>query len=119
MDKVEAWWSQTKEDIAEELSVDPKTGLYNEQVKQREPLRVQKEPKDINRLQILFRSLKEPMIVLLLSISGLSFLFNKRVEAFVMLFVVIAYIAVEFLNKYRTDKAVERLKKELNLLVVF
>ena len=111
MKKIEAWWSMSKEGVVKRLSVNPQSGLSQEQVEQRIPATIQKEHEDVDILQILFRSLKEPMIVLLLSISGISFLFNQRIEAFVMLFVVVAYILVEFLNKYRTDKTMERLTK--------
>ena len=61
--------------------------------------------------ELIFESVREPMMVLLLSIAALSLLFGKPVEAIVMVFVVFAYILVEFFNKWRTDRTMARLKE--------
>ncbi len=50
------------------------------------------------------------MMVLLLSIALLSFLFGKFLDAIVMLFVVVAYVLVEFINKFRSDRTMARLR---------
>jgi Ca2+-transporting ATPase len=49
-------------------------------------------------------------MIVLLAIGGLSLLFGKTVEAVVMVFVVVAYIAVEFINKYRSDRTMTQLR---------
>lgn len=61
--------------------------------------------------QLLIEGLKEPMIILLLSIAALSFVFGKISEAVVMVFIVGIYIIIEFVNKFRTDRIMARLKK--------
>jgi len=48
------------------------------------------------------------MMVLLLSIAALSVVFGETIEAAVMIFVVAAYISVEFVNKLRTDRTMTR-----------
>jgi Ca2+-transporting ATPase len=56
-------------------------------------------------------SFKEPMMLVLLSIAGISLAFGKLTEAVVMAFVVAAYIAVEFVNKFRSDRIMTRLRQ--------
>ena len=50
-------------------------------------------------------------MVLLLAIAVLSLFFGKPLEALVMVFVVFAYILVEFFNKWRTDRTMARLRR--------
>jgi Ca2+-transporting ATPase len=50
-------------------------------------------------------------MIVLLSIAALSLAFGKPVEAVVMMFVVAAYIAVEFVNKFRSDRIMTRLRE--------
>jgi P-type Ca2+ transporter type 2C len=59
---------------------------------------------------LIVESLKNPMIGLLLSIAALALIFGKLTEALVMIFVVIAYIVVEFINKFRAARIMARLK---------
>jgi len=54
-------------------------------------------------------------MIVLLAIGGLSLVFGKMAEAVVMVFVVAAYIAVEFVNKYRTDRTMTQLRKLTSL----
>lgn len=61
-------------------------------------------------MSLIFESVKEPMMLLLLAIALLSLLFGKSIEAMVMVFVVAAYISVEFINKYRSDRTMARLR---------
>lgn len=49
-------------------------------------------------------------MLLLLAIALLSLLFGKSIEAMVMVFVVAAYISVEFINKYRSDRIMAHLR---------
>jgi len=51
------------------------------------------------------------MMVLLLSIATISFVFRELVEGVVMVFVVAAYISVEFLNKFRADRTMAKLRE--------
>lgn len=59
---------------------------------------------------LIVEGIKEPMMLLLLSIALLSLLFGEIIEAVAMVFVVLAYISVEFINKYRTDRIMSHLK---------
>ncbi|MFA5074801.1 MAG: cation-transporting P-type ATPase [Candidatus Babeliales bacterium] len=69
---------------------------------------IPEKPKTI--LSLIFESIQEPMIILLLSIAVIAILFNKLALAFTMIFVVFAYIAVEAINKFRTDRTMTKLK---------
>ena len=59
---------------------------------------------------LILDSVRQPMIILLLAIAGLSLIFGKYLEATVMAVVVLAYVLVEFGNKLRTDRAMSKLK---------
>jgi Ca2+-transporting ATPase len=61
--------------------------------------------------ELILDGVKEPMMIVLLSIAALSLAFGKPVEAFVMVFVVAAYVAVEFVNKFRSDRIMTRLRE--------
>ena len=61
-------------------------------------------------MSLIFESIKEPMMILLLSIALLSGLFGKAIEAVVMIFVVAAYVSVEFINKFRSDRTMAGLR---------
>ncbi|MCF7799803.1 cation-transporting P-type ATPase [Candidatus Babeliales bacterium] len=66
------------------------------------------KPKKI--FSLIFESIQEPMIILLLSIAAVAILFSKFILAFTMIFVVFAYIAVESINKFRTNRTMVKLK---------
>lgn len=107
-------WSLSSKDLARALAVDPALGLSKEQVE------TNRHDFGSNRLEetkltpiwhLILEGFKEPMMVLLLTIAALSLLFGKEVEAAVMLFVVMAYVFVEFVNKYRSDRILTRLRE--------
>ncbi len=60
---------------------------------------------------LLIEGIKQPMMVLLLSIAAISLAFGKLVEAIMMMFVVAAYISVEFINNRRSDRTMTRLRE--------
>ena len=62
-------------------------------------------------LELILDSVKEPMMLLLLGIALLSIFFGRIPKAIFMTFVVAAYIAVEFINKFRTDKTMSKLRE--------
>jgi P-type Ca2+ transporter type 2C len=108
------WWSAPKENLIQNLNVDPVNGLSEEQVKQNRfkfGSNTLEEIKPASIKELIFEGVKEPMMVLLLTIAGLSLIFGKPVEAVVMIFVVTAYIFVEFINKFRSDRTMSRLRE--------
>ena len=108
------WWSALLEDLIGALKVDTTKGLSSHEVDQRRSFfgsNTLEEIKPTSVMGLIYESVKEPMIVLLLSIAALSLLFGKMVEAVVMAFVVAAYVSVEFINKFRSDRTMARLRE--------
>ena len=108
------WWSDPAIAILRSLQVDPDRGLSDEQVRSHRAsfgANTLEEVRPAGIWALIIDGVKEPMMIVLLSIAALSFVFGKPVEAFVMIFVVVAYIAVEFINKYRSDRIMTRLRE--------
>lgn len=109
-----SWWSIPREALIRELDVNAQSGLGPDRVKDNrnrfgtnciQPV----EQAGIGTL--ILEGIKQPMMMLLLAVAGLSLLFGKTIEATVMLFVVVAYVGVEFINKYRNDRTMTRLRQ--------
>jgi Ca2+-transporting ATPase len=108
------WWTLPKEKISEILKVDFKNGLPLERVEEQRAAfgtNIMEELKPTSISMLLLEGVKQPMMILLLSIAAISFVFRELVEAVVMLFVVAAYISVEFINKFRSDRTMARLRE--------
>lgn len=107
------WWSRSLSSIISMLAVNINGGLDTKQVKF---YRDQYGPNSITSiaptsiLDLLIEGIKEPMMILLLSIAGLSLFFGQLKEAIAMIFVVASYIAIECINKYRADSTMAQLK---------
>ena len=86
--------------------MDPEKGLSREQVQRNRfffGANVVAELRPARTAMLVLEGVRQPMMVLLLSIAVLSLVFGRLVEASVMLLVVTAYVCVEFLNKRRAD----------------
>lgn len=108
------WWTLSQQQIQKSLAVDYESGLSAEQVRRHQASygrNVIIELKPTSVIALLLEGIEEPMMVLLLSVAGLSVIFGEIVEAAVMIFVVIAYVSVEFANKLRTDRTMARLRE--------
>ncbi len=108
------WWALPKQKILETLNVDPKNGLSIEQVQDHRVIfgiNVLKELKPTSIWRLVLEGIRQPMMVLLLSIAAISFIFRELVEGVVMIFVVAAYISIEFINKFRSDRTMARLRE--------
>jgi Ca2+-transporting ATPase len=108
------WWSLSKDRILEILHVDPENGLPIREVQKRRAIlgtNALRELKPKSSVALILEGIKEPMMVLLLSIAAISFIFGEPVQAVFMLFVVAAYISVEFINKRRSDHTMTRLRE--------
>ena len=108
------WWTIPQSSILTMFSSDATNGLSSETVeKSRDTFGANTidEVKPTGALELILDGVREPMMIVLLSIGALSFVFGKAGEAVVMVFVVAAYIAVEFVNKYRTDRTMTRLRQ--------
>jgi Ca2+-transporting ATPase len=108
------WWALPKEKILKVLKVDPENGLVIERVKEYRTafgVNTMEELKPTSTWTLFLESVKQPMMILLLSIAAISLAFGELIEAVVMLFVVAAYVSVEFINKHRSDRTIARLRE--------
>lgn len=109
-----SWWSVPKEELVNALHVNVQTGLARTQIddyRSRFGSNTVEEIRPTSTGRLVLEGIRQPMMILLLSIAGISLLFGKLVEAVVMLFVVVAYVAVEFINKFRSDRTMARLRE--------
>lgn len=109
-----AWWSIEQEKLTRLLNVLPKKGLSDSQVidyrtKFGSNIFVESKQKTL-LLTLLIEGIQEPMMLLLLNVAILSLIFGRIIESFAMVFVVLAYISVELINKHRSDRIMTQLK---------
>ncbi len=107
------WWAGSISKLANFYSTDMKNGLSEKQIQQnaeRFGKNTIAEIKPASTFSLLIEGIRSPMMLLLLSIAFISLLFSKFLEAGVMVFVVLAYISIELINKERTDRILKQLK---------
>jgi Ca2+-transporting ATPase len=106
-------WASSILNLADFYGTNIKAGLSGTQI-QKNAERFGKntfaELKPTSIFSLLIEGIKSPMMLLLLSIAVLSLIFSKFLEAAVMVFVVLAYIFIELINKARTDHTLKQLK---------
>lgn len=110
----EAWWSRPAEESLQVLDVDPGRGLSQSQVEQNRQKFGSNQLEDAGPTSLwtlLWESIKTPMMVLLLTIAGISLALGQLREAVVMVFVVAMYVGVHLLNKARSDRTMARLRE--------
>jgi P-type Ca2+ transporter type 2C len=84
------WWCSSSEDLMRTLKVDPNYGLSLNALEQNRLTfgsNTLEEIKPSNVMRLIFESIKEPMIILLLSIALLSGLFGKTIGRDIEIFV--------------------------------
>jgi len=113
MADVSEWWTGSISNLADFYDTDIKAGLSETQVQknaERFGRNTFAELKPASIFSLIIEGLKSPMMLLLFSIAALSLIFSKYLEAAVMVFVVLAYISIELINKARTDRILKQLK---------
>ena len=111
---ISSWWSVPKEELIDTLNVNVQSGLARVQIednRKRFGSNTVEEIKPTSIGRLIIEGIRQPMMILLLSIAGISLLFGRLVEALVMIFVVVAYVAVEFIKKFRSDRTMTRLRE--------
>ncbi len=107
------WYSETPEATLEELKTTER-GLTTQEAKQRleayGPNSLKKE-KGTSALKILLGQFTDILMVILLIATGLSIVVGEVTDAIIILIIVIASAALGFSQEYRSEKAVEALKK--------
>ncbi len=108
------WWTLPREKLLEILKTDQSKGLAKDRILEQRSIHgsnILQELKPTGVSTLLIEGIKQPMMILLISIAIVSLAFGELLEASVMIFVVAAYISVEFINKLRTDRTMARLRE--------
>ena len=107
------WHGKTAEQALSELNVTIK-GLTNQQAQERlaqyGPNELKKE-KGKSPLKLLLGQFTDILMIILLIATGLSIVVGEATDAIIILAIVIASAALGFTQEYRSEKAVEALKK--------
>ena len=82
--KLSSWWSQSLDELVKILNLDVPKGLSMEQAEEHKVTygaNILTEIKPTSIGELILDGVKEPMMIVLLSIGGISLLFGKPVEA--------------------------------------
>ncbi|MCJ7713988.1 HAD-IC family P-type ATPase, partial [Candidatus Bathyarchaeota archaeon] len=108
-----AWHSKKSEQVLEELKVGPE-GLDDQEVKRR----LEKygyneltEKKKITPLKIFLDQFKDVFVIMLLVATAISLLIGETIDAATIATIVILNSVVGFIQEYRSEKAIEAMKK--------
>ena len=108
-----AWHSKKPEEVLSELRADP-NGLSREEAERRLKefgYNELKEKKKVTPLQIFLRQFKDIFVIMLLIATAISFLIGETVDALTIAVIVILNSIVGFVQEYRSEKAMEAMKK--------
>ena len=108
-----AWHNKKPEEVLNELKVDQK-GLSSEEAKRRLTefgYNELKEKKRVTPLQIFLRQFKDIFVIMLLVATAISFAIGETIDGAVIAIIVILNSVVGFITEYRSEKAMEAMKK--------
>jgi len=109
----DAWHSKKTELVLSELKVDQK-GLGQEEAKRRLEefgYNELKAKKGVTPLQIFLNQFKDIFVIMLLVATVISFLIGETIDAITIAVIVILNSVVGFVQEYRSEKAMEAMKK--------
>ncbi len=109
----DAWHSKKPEQVLSELKVDQQ-GLSSEEAKRRLDefgYNELKEKKGVTPLQIFLRQFKDVFVLMLIAATVISFLIGETIDAVTIAVIVILNSVVGFVQEYRSEKAMEAMKK--------
>ena len=108
-----SWHSKTAEEALSDLNVTD-TGLSTQEAQKRlrvnGPNELRKEKRS-SPLKLLLGQFTDVLMIILLIATGLSFAVGEVTDAAIILAIIIASAALGFTQEYRSEKAVEALKK--------
>ena len=108
-----AWHSKKSEQVLEELKVGPE-GLDDQEVQNRLEKYGYNEltaKKGITPLQIFLGQFKDVFVIMLLVATVISLLIGEAIDAATIATIVILNSVVGFIQEYRSEKAIEAMKK--------
>ena len=109
----DAWHSKKTQEVLSGLRVDQK-GLDSEEAKRRLEefgYNELKEKKKVTPLQIFLGQFKDVFVIMLLIATAISFAIGENIDAAIIATIVILNSVVGFINEYRSEKALEAMKK--------
>lgn len=105
---------KTKEEVVQELSVDPSQGLSSEEAQRRleryGPNKLREKPKK-SVFALFLAQLKDMLIYVLLGATVITFAIGEYVDAIIILLVVILNAIIGVVQEYKAGKAIEALQK--------
>ena len=108
-----AWHSKKSEEVLSDLRAD-QNGLSREEAERRLKefgYNELKEKKRVTPLQIFLAQFKDIFVIMLLIATAISFLIGETVDALTIAVIVILNSIVGFVQEYRSEKAMEAMKK--------
>ncbi len=108
------WHSREKEEILEELQVNPQKGLTGKEAERRLKLvgfNQLQEQKRISPLKILLSQFKDFMVMVLLAATCISTFLGEFADAITILIIVIINGLLGFFQEFKAEKSMEALKK--------
>jgi Ca2+-transporting ATPase len=109
----DAWHSKKPEQVLSELKVDQQ-GLATDDVQRRLEeygYNELKAKKGVTPLQIFLNQFKDIFVIMLLVATVISFLIGENVDAITIAVIVVLNSVVGFVQEYRSEKAMEAMKK--------
>ncbi|QRN86737.1 cation-translocating P-type ATPase [Clostridia bacterium] len=108
------WYNKNNQDISLECKTDIEQGLNQDEVERRQEkygLNKLDETKKVSLLSRFLRQMKDFMILVLIVAAGISFLLGERVDAVIILAIVIINAVLGVFQEERAERALEALKK--------
>jgi P-type Ca2+ transporter type 2C len=105
---------ETAQAVALELQTDLKNGLALGEIKirtQKYGPNVLKEKRGINPLVLFFSEFSDFLVLILIAAAVVSFFLGEKVDAFMIIAIVLINGLVGFIQEYRVEKAMQQLKK--------
>lgn len=114
MRKLDAIWSMDKKAVQSALNSDISKGLSSAEAEKRlkeSGLNKITQSKTITFWDILFEEIKEPLILLLLTIGVIYSVWGKIGDTITIIFVILTVTLVEVYTEYKAKKSIESLRK--------
>jgi P-type Ca2+ transporter type 2C len=109
-----AWHTRKTDEVIQELSSNTANGLDEEEAK----LRLSRygfnelvKEKGISPIRLFLKQFTNILVIILLIATGLSLVIGETIDALIIFAIVIASALLGFFGEYRSEKAVEALKK--------
>lgn len=108
------WFCKTNEEVLNQLDVDPKLGLSNEEAKKRlnkyGENKLKEKPKK-SFLTLLMGQLQDFLIYVLLAATVVTFIIGEYVDATIIILVIIINAVIGVAQEYKAEKAIEALNQ--------